>query len=212
MFARFLPKETNFFTLFNAHAEQIVRGANELSAMVASLVKDTAAVEKHAKAIDEIEYEADLIAHKTLSLVHTSFNTPLDRDEIHQLISRMDDILDLIQDASESFHLYEIPSFPPAAGQLAELVQACCERVKSAVLLLSDLNNATVILKICHEIDQLESDADRVMRYGIAQLYRDEPDLRQMIKYKEIYELLELVTDRCEDVANILQGIVLENS
>ena len=108
--------------------------------------------------------------------------------------------------------LYNIQTMTPEAVQLASLAQMCCERVRSAVILLSDMANADAILKLCIEIDRLESDADRVMRSAMSKLFHEEPDVRQLIKLKAIYELLESLTDRCEDVANIIEGVVLENA
>jgi uncharacterized protein Yka (UPF0111/DUF47 family) len=124
----------------------------------------------------------------------------------------MDDILDLIQDIAEAIYLYDVRKLTQEARHIADLSVSCCERVRSAVVLLNNMDNAQAILKLCKEIDQLETDADRSMRQGIAKLFREESDVRQVLKLKELYELLELVTDRCEDVANILEGIVLENS
>lgn len=207
-----MPKEVKFFDLFNAHADLIAKGGRQLVTLVDELPQGPEVVGRHAQAIDETETAADKITHETIALLHTSFNTPLDRDEIHQLITRMDDILDLIQDFAEAMFLYDIRKLTQEARQLADLCASCCERVKSAVILLNTMDNAPAILKLCREIDQLESDADRAMRTGITKLFRDEEDVRQLIKLKGIYELLESVTDRCEDVANIIEGIVLENS
>lgn len=211
-FSRFLPQEGSFFELFNAHAELIVKGGRELAALVNSLENDPQTLNKHSNAIDEIEASADTITHETIAQLHKTFNTPLDRDEIHQLISGMDDILDLIQDVAEAIYLYDVRKLTQEARHIADLSVSCCERVRSAVVLLNNMDNAQAILKLCKEIDQLETDADRSMRQGIARLFREESDVRQVLKLKELYELLELVTDRCEDVANILEGIVLENS
>jgi uncharacterized protein len=211
-FSRFLPQEGKFFDLFNAHAELIVKGGRELAVLVNALDNAPEKLAEHARKIDEYEGDADTITHDTVTLLHTTFNTPLDRDEIHQLISGMDDILDLIQDVSEAIYLYDVRKLTQEARHIADLSVSCCERVRSAVVLLHNMDNAQAILKLCKEIDQLESDADRSMRQGIARLFREEPDVRQVLKMKELYELLELVTDRCEDVANILEGIVLENS
>jgi predicted phosphate transport protein (TIGR00153 family) len=163
-------------------------------------------------AIDREEKNADRVTHETVQLLHKTFITPLDRDSIHQLITRMDDILDLIQDVAESAMLYDLQRITPEAQQLADLNQMCCERVQAAVGMLSDMENAEAILKICGEIDQLESDADRVMRSAMSRLFRDESDVRQLIKLKAIYELLEAVSDKCEDVANIIESVVLENA
>jgi predicted phosphate transport protein (TIGR00153 family) len=208
MFGRLMPREGHFFDLFNAHAERIAEGSRSLAAMMA----DFSQAELHAQHIDGAERAADKITHETITLLHKTFITPFDRDQIHQLITAMDDILDLMQDVAESIVLYDIRKVSPEARQLAEICQMCCERVKAAVALLTNLKQHDAIMKTCEEIDRLESDADRVMRSAMSKLFRDEPDLKQLIKLRAIYELLEAITDRCEDVANVIEGIVLENS
>jgi uncharacterized protein len=208
MFGRLMPKEGRFFELFNEHAEQIVLGSRELVALM--VAGDD--IQRRAFTIETIEKRADRITQATIEMLHTTFITPLDRDEIHQLITRMDDILDLMEDVSQSIFLYDVKVLTPETKKLAEICELCCDQVKQAVSLLSNMDNAKVILKACDEIDRLESEADHVMRAAMAKLFRDEPDVRQVIKMKAIYELLETVTDRCEDVANIIEGIVLENS
>lgn len=212
MFGRFMPLEGKFFELFNAHAEQIVAGGRELNALMAKLGDTVTSADQHAKTIDAIEKRADQITHETVTLLHRTFITPFDRDSIHQLISNMDDILDLIQDVAESLVLYDIREVTQEARLLAEICQSCCERVKAAVELLSNMEHAQTIMSACRDIDHLESDADHVMRSAISRLFREEPDMRQVIKFKTLYELLETITDRCEDVANVVEGIVLENS
>jgi len=124
----------------------------------------------------------------------------------------MDDILDLIQDVAESVALYDLRKVTPEARQLAEICQMCCDRVKTTVSLLPDIKRSEAILKCCEEIDRLESDADRVLRSAMQKLFREESDLKQVMKLRVIYDLLESITDRCEDVANVVEGIVLENS
>jgi uncharacterized protein Yka (UPF0111/DUF47 family) len=136
----------------------------------------------------------------------------LDRDDIHQLITRMDDILDLLEDAAQTISLYDIKAITPEAKRLADLCLGCTEKVKAAVGLLHNMDNSRAILTICADIDRLESDADHVMRAAMSKLFRDEPDVRNLIKLKAIYEILETVTDRCEDVANIIEGIIVENA
>lgn len=208
MFERLMPRTGQFFELFNEHAEQVVLGSRELAALMTS--GDD--FQRRAYNIETIEKRADKITRATIELVHKTFITPLDREDIHQLISKMDDILDLIEDAAQLMFLYDVRELKPEAKQLADICVECCERVKSAVALLSNMDHATEILQICAEIDRLESEADHVMRGAIARLFRDEPDVRELIKLRSVYEHLETVTDRCEDVANIIQGIVLENS
>jgi len=209
MFGRLLPKEGRFFDLFNAHAAQVVRAAHELAA----LMQDYENREPHARAIDEAEHAADRITAETIRLLHRTFITPLDRDHIHQLVNAMDDICDLIQDTSESLSLYDVKAITPDAARLADIGVKCAERVKDVVELLgTQQGKFEAILKTCEEIDRLESDADRVMRSAVSKLFREENDLKQVMKLRVIYDLLESITDRCEDVANVIEGIVLENS
>jgi predicted phosphate transport protein (TIGR00153 family) len=212
MFARFMPKEGKFFELFNAHAEQIVLGSEALLSLLTVLNDSDEKAAEQCELIDVIENRADGITHETMRQLHKSFITPLDREEIHQLITSLDDILDLIQDVAHTVTLYNVKYVTAEAVSLSKICLSCCERVRSAVELLPSMDNGVTILKICHEIDQLESAADREMRGAMSRLFRDEPDVRELIKFKAIYELLETVTDRCEDVANIIEGIVLENS
>jgi uncharacterized protein Yka (UPF0111/DUF47 family) len=124
----------------------------------------------------------------------------------------MDDVLDLMQDAAESLSLYDVQKITAHAVELAQLLQNGCERMQSAVALLSSMKNAPEILKLCREIDTMESRADRVMRTAISTLFRDEPDIRQVIKLKAIYELLETATDRCQDVADVIESVILQNA
>ena len=208
MFSRLMPREGKFFDLFNAHAAQIVEGSQALGQLMANLGESTTLAER----IDAAERSADKITHETITLLHKTFITPIDRDQIHQLITNMDDILDLIQDVAETIVLYDIRRTTAEAQQLAQICQMTCDRVKVAVDLLANLRDPEAILKTCEEIDRLESDADRVMRSAMSRLFREESDVKELIKLRTIYELLELITDRCEDVANIVEGIVLEHS
>jgi uncharacterized protein len=211
MFGRLMPREGNFFALFDSHAERIAEGSRELALLMTNF-DEPMVRQKHLEGIDAIEKAADKITHETISLLHKTFITPFDREVIHSLINNMDDILDLIQDVGESMLLYDIQVITPEAQQMADINQMCCDRVKAAVNLLINMDNAEAILKLCQEIDRLESDADRVMRAAMSKLFRGESDVRQLIKLKAIYELLEAVSDKCEDVANIIEGVVLENA
>lgn len=208
MLGRLMPREGKFFDLFNAHGERILEGSKELAAMIGTFSE----LEAHARRIDDAERAADKITHECISLLHKTFITPFDREQIHSLITSMDDILDLIQDVAESIALYDLRSVTPEAKQLAEICQLSCDRVKATVALLTNVKSSGAILKLCEEIDRLESDADRVMRSAMSKLFREENDLKQVMKLRVIYDLLESITDRCEDVANIIEGIVLENS
>ena len=208
MFGKFMPQEGRFFEYFNEHAEQIVAGSRELATMMTSFDN----LDRRAYSIETIEKKADRITHQTVELLHKTFITPLDRDAIHTLITTMDDILDLIEDVAHSIFLYDIKAVTPEANKLAEICVTSAEKVQAAVKLLPKTENAAEIMLLCEEIDRLESDADHIMRAAMAKLFREEPDVLNIIKLKEIYELLETVTDKCEDVANILEGIVVENA
>jgi len=208
MFARLMPHEGRFFTYFAEHAALILQGAIELKAMM----DDMGETENRARNIKTLENKADTVTHQTIQLLHTTFITPIDRDEIHRLITKMDDILDLMEDVSQSVFLYDIHRIPDEAKRLADICVACATDVKGAVELLGNMGNAEKIMKICADIDRHETNADKVLRAAMAKLFRSEPDTRELIKLKEIYEHLETVTDKCEDVANIIEGIVLENS
>ncbi|HEX9274998.1 MAG TPA: DUF47 family protein [Casimicrobiaceae bacterium] len=204
---RLLPREGRFFDFFNEHAGHAVQAAAELKALLADLSE----LEARRRNIERHEKQADQITHHTMQLLHQTFITPLDRDEIHQLITTMDDVLDLMEDIAQCLFLYDVRAVTPEAQRLAEICVACTEKVRDAVAKLESMDNADAILKLCAEIDRLEADADYVMRSAMAKLFREEPDAKEIIKQKEIYQLLESVTDKCEDIANLIEGIVLEN-
>ena len=208
MFGRLMPREGRFFELFNEHAEELVQGARELAALMPS--GDD--FERRAYTIESIEKRGDKIAHTAIELLHRTFITPLDRDDIHRLITTMDDILDLIEDASQSIFVYDVRTSRPKHGSFPSSAWRASRKVQAAVGMLSNMDNAKAIMIVCQDIDRLESEADHVMRAAMAKLFRDEPDVKQVIKLRSIYEMLETVTDSCEDVANVIQGIVLENS
>jgi len=208
MFGRLMPREGRFFEYFVELADNIVQASHELSALMGTL-EDS---EQRARNIETLEKRGDKITHATIELLHKTFITPIDREDIHQLISRLDDILDLIEDVGQSIYQFDMHAISAEAKKLTALCVACAEEVKRAVGLLPDTGNAKVILETCAHIDKLESEADHVMRSGMAKLFRDEPDVRELIKLRAIYLLLEDVTDRCEDVADIIEGIVLEHA
>lgn len=214
LFSKLLPKEGNFFELFNQHADRIVEAAKAFSLLVTHYADDRLR-EQYLQEVDDAEHAADRVTHEVNRLIHTTFITPIDREQIHTLINLMDDVADLLQDSAQTMSLYDVRHMTDSIKRLTDLSVKCCERLRHAVSLLPKLAEpatAEAALKTCEEIDQLESDADRVMRSAMSALFRNEPDVREVIKLKAIYELLETVTDKCEDVANQIEGIVLENS
>ena len=214
MFGRLLPHDGNFFGMFDQHAGHIVETARAFSQLVANY-DDPAMREKFMRQVNEAEHAADRVTKEVNRTLHKSFITPIDREQIRSLINTMDDVADVIQDSAEVLALYDVRKMTEDMVHLTELSLKCCERICYVVSLIKDVGNASTteaVLKICDEIDQLESDADRVMRAAMSRLFREEPDVRELIKLKAIYQLLETITDKCEDVANLIEGIVLENS
>src|SRR4030095_1739833 len=172
-----LPREGKFFDLFNQHAELAALAAAELTALFSDLTQ----LEARRRAIERHEKQADRITHETVQLLHKTFITPLDRDEIHELITGMDDIVDLMEDVATCLFLYDVKAVTPDAQKLSEICVTCTAKVKEAVAQLETMDNADAILKICGDIDRLESEADFVFRSALAKLFREEPDVRQLV-------------------------------
>jgi predicted phosphate transport protein (TIGR00153 family) len=208
VFGRLMPQEGRFFELFNQHAGEIVAGGRELVAMMSG--EDD--LERRAHNIETIEKRGDKLVRQTLLLLHRTFITPLDRNEIHALITQMDNILDVTEEIAHAMFLYDVKEVTAEARELAGVCLAGAEKVSAAVSLLDSGANTAKVMKICEEIDRLEAEADHIMRAAMARLFREEPDVLRVIKLKELYELLEGLTDRCEDVANVIESIVLERA
>jgi len=208
MFGRLLPKETSFFEFFERHAALTVEGAKEFL----SLVSTGANIGAKAKRIKEIEHETDVITHHCVEALHKTFITPIERDDIYRLITKMDDIMDFVEAASERIALYEIKDMTPEVKDLADVLVRAAEEVAHACSLLRNMKNAEAIIKDCIDINRLENEADAILRNAVARLFKEEKDPITIIKWKEVYEHLENATDRCEDVANIIEGVVLEHA
>jgi uncharacterized protein len=206
MFSWIFPREGNFFELFGRLAEQIVFGAEEARDLLHHLEERTARAQK----MKDIEHQGDAITHQTVELLQRTFITPLDRNDMHRLVSGMDNILDTIDACVQRVFLYDIEKVPAEAIGLANICVTSAQHVRNAVCGLENLKDPKHVLNSCVEINRLENDADQILRAVLAKLFKEEPDTRQLIKLKEICEMLEIATDRCEDVANLIDGIVLE--
>ena len=208
MFGRLLPKETSFYDFFEEHARLTVNGTAEF----VSLVSSGANIDAKAKRIKEIEHETDVITHRCVGALHKVFITPLERDDIYRLITKMDDIMDYVEAGAERIALYEIREFTPEVVDLADTLWRASKDVEEALNGLRDLKNPKRILEKCVDINRLENEADAILRRALARMFKEERYPIKIIKWKEIYEHLEGATDRCEDVANIIEGVVLENA
>jgi predicted phosphate transport protein (TIGR00153 family) len=208
MFGRFLPRETSFFDFFERHAAITVQGAEELL----GLATTGANISARAKRIKEIEHECDTITHHCVEALHKTFITPIERDDIYRLISKMDDIMDYVEAAAERIALYKLTTMPTDLRDLCDVLLRATKELEAALKLLRNLENAQAISKKCIDINRLENEADAILRAAVARLFDEEKDVLTVIKWKEIYENLENATDRCEDVANIIEGVVLEHA
>ncbi|HEY7954881.1 MAG TPA: DUF47 family protein [Polyangia bacterium] len=208
MLRALLPKRLVFFDMFSKHAALSVQGAKLLHGLLADLHN----VEEKAQQIKQVEHDADTVAHQTLEMLHKSFITPIERGDIHRIVSRLDDILDYIEAASQRLWLYEIKEATPEAKEMSRVLVASTEAVKATVDALHNLRDPERIRAACVEINRLENECDTLLRLATARLFKEERDPVMVIKWKEIYENIEDATDRCEDVANVIEGVVIENA
>lgn len=205
----FLPREEDFFGLFERHAALTVEGAKEMQRLIAGDADMPALVAR----IRDIEHEADLITHTCVERLHKTFITPLDRDAIHQLITRMDDVMDYIEAAAVAVSLYALSEMTAPARALAEVLVRATESVAVAVAGLQNVKRrAEDIRQACIEVNRLENEGDDILQSALAELFRGATDPLLVLKWKEVYEALENATDRCEDVANVIEGVVLEHA
>ena len=176
------------------------------------MVTTGANIPAKCRRISDIEHETDTITHRCVEALHKTFITPIDRDSIHRLITRMDDVMDFVEAAAERIELYELSSMTSDVRDLADVLHRAALQVEQATHGLRTLKEPQQTLKICIEINRLENEADAVLRRSVARLFKDEKDPIVVIKWKEIYESLEMASDRCEDVANIIEGVILEHA
>lgn len=206
MFGKFLPKETSFFDYFNKHSDIIAKASQEFLIMVN---EDNFA--DRAKKITAMEKEADVIIHHCVEALHKTFITPFERNDIYQLISNMDDIIDYIEDAAVRIVLYQITQITPAIKELAKLLDLAVQEVQQLVLKLEKMEKS-VFTEGFIRIHTIENQADQVLRDALKELFEKEKDPVTILKLKEIYEILEDGVDRCELVSNIVEGVIIEHS
>ncbi|OGO01082.1 MAG: phosphate transport regulator [Chloroflexi bacterium RBG_13_52_12] len=204
----FLPREQKFFDLFEASAKNIIKGSQALKEMVDSWQF----IDSRVAEITELEHEGDSITHQVISLLHRTFVTPFDREDIALLAHTMDDIIDFIHASADSMFIYKISTPTQRAKELADIILQGAIEVEKAVRGLRRKSEFKHILESCVEINRLENMADRVYRAAIGELFDNTTDIIQVIKWREIYEHMESATDRCEDVADVLEGVALKNA
>jgi predicted phosphate transport protein (TIGR00153 family) len=203
-------KTYSFYDQFELHAAKTIEGCE----LLVSLLADASStdVRDQATAISELEHQCDRVTHGVVAQLRQTLITPLDRNEIYRLITKMDDVMDFIEATSERMALYDIRESSPVGAELARVLLASCACVLDALKCFRNMKQPQPILDKCSEINRLENQADSQLRTALAALFRNEANPITIMKWKEIYELLETASDRCEDVANIIEGVVLENS
>ena len=202
---RLVPKDTKFFDMFAEMAANIGEGARLLKAVL----EDFQNVEVRIKELKALEHKNDEMTHSVLVKLNQTFITPFDREDIHQLASKMDDVLDYMYAAGERLVMYKIPSAPPAAAELAGVIVRQADQLAKAVSMLEKHDD---VLEICVEINRLENEADQIGRAALAALFDREKDPINLIKIKELIEYLETATDKAEDAANVLESVVLKSA
>ena len=204
----FIPREEKFFDLFQASAENMVKAAHSLKEMISSWEH----VEGKAAEITELEHKGDTITHEIMSRLNRTFVTPFDREDIVQLAHSLDDVTDFIHSAADAMVLYKVDRPGERAKELADIILQGTEEIEKVLPQLKKRIILSSVLKLCVEINRLENLADRVYRSAIAELFDDSTDMAHIIKWREIYAHMESATDRCEDVADVLEGVAIKHA
>ena len=205
-----IPREVKFFDLLEQQSETVVRGAK----MLQECLESKCSVDEMyltSKRIHDVEHEGDELVHRLMERLNKSFITPLDREDIYELTGRLDDVLDYIDAVAKRLVTFKIATVTPHAIELGRIIVRGAEETAVGVAMLRDLSNSEAIIRQCAKINQLENDADQVMRDALNDLFDGgarEPV--EIIKWKDLYEHLEVATDKCEDVANILEAVLVK--
>jgi len=202
----FIPRTEKFFDLFEESARNLVRAAD----LLAELVEKWEDVDEKVRQLTELEHHGDNITHRIMAELHGTFVTPLDREDIAQLANRMDDVMDLIEGAAVAMLIYWVNRPTQRAHELADILLRVTTEVSTAIPRLRHRNQLHKIPEHCIEINRLENEADAVIRAALAELFRDQVDIADIIKWREIYEHMETAVDRCEDIANVLEGVKIK--
>ncbi len=204
----FIPREEKFFDLFQESAQNAVKAAQVLKDMVDTWKN----IEGRVGEITELEHNGDTITHQIMAQLHRTFVTPFDREDIALLAHTLDDITDFIHAAADAMLLYNVDRPGQRAKELADIIVQAASEVEKVMPQLQKRIVLSQVLKQCVEINRLENVADRVFRAAMAELFDDSTDIAQVIKWREIYEHMESATDRCEDVADVLEGVALKHA
>jgi predicted phosphate transport protein (TIGR00153 family) len=208
MFKKLLPKERRFFELFEHQAAVIKKGLD----LFELLLQNYSRRKELTQQIKDVENDADAVAHQIIQLLNNTFVTPFDREDIQILVNRMDDVMDLIEKANARMDIYDLPTPPENIDKMLAILQKAFDRISLAVGMLRDWKHREAIFQICVEVNSLENQGDAVLRASLERLFKGASDPFYVIKAKEIYESLEDAIDRCEDLSNVIETIIIKNA
>ena len=208
MFKKLLPKEHRFFELFEQQATVIKKGID----LFELLLQEYSRRKELTQQIKDVENDADAVVHQIYRLLNNTFVTPFDREDIQTLVNRMDDVMDLLEKASGRMEIYDLPAPPENIDEMLAILQKAFDKISSAVGMLRNWKHREAIFQVCVEVNSLENQGDAVLRTSLERLFKEASDPFYVIKAKEIYESLEDAIDRCEDLANVIEAIVIKNA
>lgn len=203
-----IPKEEKFFDIFEEAADNVVTAAIAFR----DLVADWSLTSPKIRLIHDLEHEGDRMTHEVIDKLNRTFITPLDREDIHALTTELDDIVDIIQSTMDRMILFRIAKTTPALLKMVDVLVKGTEAIGKAVKSLRDLKHTRRTLDFCIEVNRLENEGDAQLKSALEELFADPKDVLQVIIWKEIYEAAEYATDKCEDVANVIEGIIVKNA
>lgn len=204
---RLIPKEMKFFKMFEKSAQNLLKGAKVLK----ELCDDFNTLAENAAKLERLEHDSDQITHEIIEKLNTTFITPIDREDIHELTAALDDVMDFIEAATERMVLYKIKLPTLELKEIIQVILKQVEEINNVIPRLKELKHAH-IMEHCIEINRLENEGDRILREAMAKLFDERKDPLEVIKWRDIYDYLETATDKCEDVAVIIEGIVLKHA
>ena len=208
MFKKLLPKEHRFFELFEQQTAVIKKGLD----LFELLLQEYSRRKELTQQIKDVENDADAVAHQIYRLLNNTFVTPFDREDIQTLVNRMDDVMDLLEKASARMEIYDLSAPPENIGEMLAILQKAFDKLSSAVGMLRDWKHRDAIFEICVEVNSLENQGDVLLRTSLEHLFKEASDPFYVIKAKEIYESLEDAIDRCEDLSNVIETIIIKNA
>lgn len=208
MLKKLLPKEHRFFELFEQQTAVIKKGSD----LFELLLREYSRRGELTKQIKDVENDADAVAHQIYRLLNNTFVTPFDREDIQLLVDRMDDVMDLLEKASTRMKIYDLPAPPVNIGEMITILQKAFDKLSSAVGMLRNWKHREAIFQICVEVNSLENQGDTLLRESLERLFKEASDPFYVIKAKEIYESIEDAIDRCENISNVIETIIIKNA